>query len=246
LAGKAFGSDKDILQQGKEQIQPNTNYLKPQQLAAQVADDKNKNALGWARLKLEEKELDGKLAAAKEKLTKTGIAELPFTPLPSILTSVGAYNKKVPLSSLPISMIAAINPNLIDEKGQLKSKNENGNKTANIEVAVGKDKDGLDNVFIYNDGNKQKITPQVNESQLKSNAESWLATAAKERKSQEVYGYIDELYQKAKGTEKSSAAKNAPVIEIKDETLIFNGNKYTLKEVQEAGYKDFEDFKKNN
>lgn len=244
LSGKAFGSDTDILQQGKEQIQPNSNYLKPQVLAEDIRHNKAGEAIQRAKIDQDEKEMNARIEAAKDKLKKDGIAELPFTPLPSILTSIGSYNKKVPLSSLPISMIAAINPNLIDEKGQLKKKNENDSKTEKIEVAIGKDKDGLDKVFVYNDGSKS-VVPQINESQLKSNAESWLATAAKERKGQEVYGYIDELYQKAKGTANKPTPKQA-AIEVRGEELIFNGNKYTLKEVQEAGYTDFEDFKKNN
>lgn len=240
FGSKHFGGYDDITMQGKENITPNSNYLEGAKLAETIRENKDQSAIGWANVAARNKEID----AAKAKIAKGEAVELPFSPLPAMLTSVGEYNKKVGLSSLPISMVAAINPNWVDEKGQLREKitDENGRKIpiSKVTVSIGKSKNG-DGVYAYGVGRPTVI----NESQLKSNAESWLATTAKERKGQEVYGYIDDLYQKAKGTG-SGQSKVVTPIEIKDNSLIFKGNKYTLEEVKEAGYKDFEDFKNNN
>jgi len=122
--------------------------------------------------------------------------ELPMSPLPSIISGIGGYNKRVNIRTLPVSQVAAINPNWIDAKGVLRA------DIGDIEVSVGKRADQSDGIFVYQTKKKGKGENRretLNESKLKSNAESWLATFAKERKGQEVYGYIDELYQSAKG-----------------------------------------------
>jgi hypothetical protein len=141
---------------------------------------------------------------------KPGAApELPFSPFPSMLAGIGGYNKKVLISSLPLSQVAAINPNWI-EKGQIKP------DFLNVEISAGKtggfdpkNPDAGNGIFTYNvpayDSRGKiikgkTIRKTVNESQLKSNAESWIATDAKERKGQEVYGYIPELYGEAQNT----------------------------------------------
>lgn len=144
--------------------------------------------------------------------------ELPFTPLPSIVAAIGENNKRVNITSLPISQIAAINPNWLDAKGALKTPKEIGD----IEVSVGKRSDGSDGVFVVKKTLGGEVSKEtINESKLKSNAESWLATSAKERKGQEVYGYIDELYNAAKGknaiTENKAVTAEIPTLKTKAE-----------------------------
>lgn len=162
------------------------------------------------------------LKAYAEGKGKT-VPELPMTPLPSILAGIGGYNKRVKISSLPISQVAAINPNWLDAKGNLLAANKD------IEVTVGKRIDETDGVFIYKKGKKATEKESVNESKLKSNAESWLATFAKERKGQEVYGYIDDLYQKAKGNVVTPSAPANPTglkeqgnIELDKQPSVYN------------------------
>lgn len=196
FASKHFGSYDDIIEQGKSNIKPNSNYLEGAKVGETQRHNKDEEALGWANVAARNAEIQ----AAKDKIKNGGAVELPFTPLPALLTAVGGYDKKVKLTDLPVSMVAAINPNWIDAKGQLKETilDEDGKTKkplSSITISVDKGKDG-DNVYI----SAGKLSSFVNESKLKSNAESWLATYAKERKGQEVYGKIDDLYQTAKET----------------------------------------------
>lgn len=218
LAGKAFGSDKDILQQGKEQIQPNSNYLDPQRLAEEIRHNKAAEAIS-------------RESNTVSKKGEPNIKDNEMNPFASILTGAGGYSNIVLLEDLPASQVAAIKPSYIDKEGKLI------NSAKGLKISVGKS-NGEDVVYLYD--KKGRIEP-INKSKLISNAQSWLAINAKEMKGQEVYGYDIDLYNKLTG-----APKRPNPIEIKEDKLIFNGNEYTLKEVQDAGYKDFEDFKKNN
>lgn len=195
FGSKHFGGYDDITMQGKEDIKANPQYLAGAELSEKRRHNKAEEGIGWANVAARNAAID----AAKEKIAKTGAVELPFTPLPAMLSAIGGYDKKVKLTELPVSMIAAINPNWLDEKGNLRETvlDANGKKKplSGITISIDKAADG-DNVYI-SAGNMSGF---VNESKLKSNAESWLATYAKERKGQEVYGKIDELYQKAKET----------------------------------------------
>jgi hypothetical protein len=186
FAAKHFNSDKDIVTVSKK-LDPNANYLKAAKLAQDerdaLRDDKTKRYIAGLR----------KYGEGKDEKAP----ELPFTPLPSILANVGGYNVKKKLTDLPISQVAAINPNWVDKNNLL------NDDYKELSISVGKNKEGNYGVYVYGDktGDNSNEGKLINESQLKSNAESWLATNAKERKGQEVYGYIYDLYSKAKGTE---------------------------------------------
>ena len=100
LSGKAFGSDTDILQQGKEQIQPNTNYLKPQQLAEQIRANKADEAIKWGELDLkkEANKLKDKSAEAQATWLNNfvnGVVQNAINGKKEIYTGKGGNKKKL-------------------------------------------------------------------------------------------------------------------------------------------------------
>lgn len=126
--------------------------------------------------------------------TKTNSPE-KYDPLGSIIASIGSLNKGVPLSELSIAQVAAINPNYLNEKGELKP------GFAKKQISVGRGRDGTFTLFeLGEDGKvKDRRVKEINESKLLSNAASWLSTGGKERKGQDAYLFDNNRYLSAIG-----------------------------------------------
>lgn len=197
--GAIFGATRNVPGKKEELVKSELSITPKDELDvnAKIKINNDDNAQR-ERESLREEKTKRYIAGLKDYADGTSktVPELPMTPLPSILTGIGKYNKQVSVSSLPVSQIAAINPKWLDEKGNLDP------NFSDIKISVGKLDEGGDGIFVFKKGkNKSKYdyVESFNESKLKSNAETWLATYAKERKGQEVYGYVQDLYDKAKG-----------------------------------------------
>ena len=133
------------------------------------------------------------------------VAEQPYNPLASIIASIGSLNKGVPLSDLSEAQIAAINPSYLDKDGNLTS------EAKKKIVSVGVDENGNFSLFELGAGaEKNRREKSLNESKLLSNAASWLATGAKERKGQDAYLFDQ-------GTFTSAIGKNEQDKEVKSD-----------------------------
>lgn len=209
FGSKHFGSPgfTDVTEQGEEIIKP---YNAPGEQA--------ERRLKWEQLKENARQanMDDATRRYIEGLNEGDdkIPEIPVSPLPAIFGSIGKGNKLFDVKNLPISQIAAINPSWIkkDSNGKLTEELESG--VDKYKISVGKMPDGEYGVFVYNKKGQPLNKEGIREQLLKSNAESWLATYARERKWQDVYGTLKPLFEQFKlrdmgGTEKNQSSNSS-------------------------------------
>ncbi len=136
-----------------------------------------------------------------------------YQPFQSILSSVGGVNKQVPLNKLSTAQIGAINPTLLNEKGQL------ADDYKNMKVSIGSNGKEY-GVFLFNEKGERKAAvsgdtqlgnfsgEMITPSSLLSNASSWLATFGKELKGQDAYRFQPDAFTNAFNNDVLKAEKN--------------------------------------
>lgn len=200
FGSKHFGSPgfDDIIEQGEEIIKP---YNAP--------GEKAERAFKWAKLNEDARQANMDDATKRyiaqlndnDKGSKAVLPELPVSPLPAIFGTIGKENTLFSVKDLPISQIAAINPAWIKKDSNGKLTEQITSDAEDLKISVGKNKDGNYGVYVFDEKGKRAEEFEgkiINEDRLKSNAESWLATYAKERKGQDVYATLRPLFEQFK------------------------------------------------
>jgi len=190
------GDEKEV--KISEKVAGVPNYLDKRRLEHQIANDN-------ANLRLREEELRFNKQHAKDVLDAKGniIGDQGVSPFKSILTSIGDYNKPIPIANLAASQVAAINPNWVNKDGEI-----NKDIERHASITIGTDNEGNFGAWVYEEGmgagSKKDF---IRSDRMNANAASWMATFGKERKGQDVYPYDVNSYNQIEGTRQQRVMK---------------------------------------